>query len=185
MTEGSSDVPAGRKGLAIALGVVGTVGPFLLITAYSMGTPFHSNGGGVSGWLLHTGGAAVLGLLLAAVFGGLAALGYKRWPDPRMGTAVMGACVFSLIAGWRVFDAVNVRYDRSPVLVHEVRFVSYSKSNKGPHQTVVSSWKDPGDTETIEVYTKESDRKPGGKVRVVTRAGALGREYVQSVEPAR
>ncbi len=185
MTAEASDVPAGRKGLAIALGAVGNVGPFLLITAYAMSAPFHSNGGGLPGWLLHVGGAGVLGLLFVVLFGGLAALGRNLWPDLRMWTAVMGACVFSIPAGWRVFDAANVLQDRSPASVHEVRFVSYSKSNKGPHKTVVSSWRDPGDTETIDVYTMESDRQPGGKVRVVTRAGALGREYVQSVVPAR
>lgn len=82
----------------------------------------------------------------------------------------------------------NVLLDTSPPRAHATNFLGYAHGQKGPSRARFASWRTPGSEERVmcsalrrEPLCFDFQRSPA--VTVTTRGGALGWEWIESVEP--
>jgi hypothetical protein len=171
------DAPFARRAAAAVLGVTAGAAPLVAALLLEAATPTHYNAS--RGFWIHVIGALAFAIAIWLVVGALLLLARSFYASPALLTAAMFAVLYGVVAGWRVFDAVNVLLDGPPV-PSTVRFVSFQAHRKGPPTTRVSSWHGSG-VEDIDTYTREDERGPERPMRVVVGRGALGREYVVSL----
>jgi hypothetical protein len=80
----------------------------------------------------------------------------------------------------------NAWLDRSPPVGHEARVLGYETRAKGPGVCAVESWRGSGEEALSDPNLVRrlplSGCKPGSSLRVTTRAGAFGWEWVENVE---
>jgi hypothetical protein len=82
----------------------------------------------------------------------------------------------------------NVLFDSSPASAHATTFLGYSQSQKGPSRARFASWREPGTEERVRCSSLRRpplciDFQRSPAVTVTTRRGALGWEWIESVEP--
>jgi hypothetical protein len=82
----------------------------------------------------------------------------------------------------------NVLLDTSPTRAHDTTFLGYSHHQKGPSRARFASWRKPGGEEQVACSTMrrarlcfDFPRSPA--VVIVTRQGAFGWEWIESVRP--
>lgn len=109
------------------------------------------------------------------------------WPVVRNDSARALAAIYILIyapvVAFLLVGLANVALDRSPITEHDARVVRYEHPHKGSGAMVVTSWRSPGDVESLPILVTESSSPPGSIVRVLTHPGALGLTWVTDVKP--
>jgi len=79
--------------------------------------------------------------------------------------------------------------DRSPLAYHQVRLLNFSVHRKGSSTVLVESWRHPGDRQGISYDWRRMqavlDTPVGQPLIVSVREGALGWDWVESIELAK
>jgi hypothetical protein len=118
-----------------------------------------------------------------------AGLGFRLWRDPRPNPLRLCVLAWTPMLAIALGLGVNVLLDRSLAVPHPTRFLGFASRQKGPTQARFASWRDAAGEERISCSPLRSTTfcsglEPQRSVIVTTHRGALGWEWIESIEPA-
>jgi hypothetical protein len=134
------------------------------------------------GWLLQLVWTIPATVLVLGLFAGIYFLIATRVASPSVALTIWAVLVTPL-SGWGLVRLANVGFDDSPGVSHDSRLIRRVRRSKGNDKLEIASWIDPSSTITLQSFWVPYDKQtPGAPLRVVTRRGWLGIEWVASTE---